>query len=51
MNFPCSTGCGTPHKVIRIIGELLSSKVKLLGKPPWQSSGPPKYKISMSMKK
>ena len=42
MNSPFTFGCGTPHKVIIILGELLSSNVKLLGKRPRQNSGPPK---------
>ena len=49
-NFPVTTGCGTPHKVILIEGELLSPKVKLLGKTPWQNSGPPKWKTLTSTK-
>ena len=48
MNSACTTGAGTPHKVILILGELFASKLKLLGKSPWQSSGPPKYKKSLS---
>ena len=44
MNSARTSGCGTPHKVILILGKLLSSKTKMLGKSPKQNSGPPKCK-------